>query len=149
MTKFDTADPYLASYIIFRKDSKIACLLRSNTKWMDNHYGLVAGKVEKNESAVDGAIREAKEEAGVDIKPADLKPVLTAHRHADDTDWIDLVFEAQAWSGELHNAEPHMHSDLTWLDPDSLPENMVPSVRYYIEQVQAGNHYCQYGWDKP
>ena len=47
---YDTATPYLASFVIIRKEGKIAFVLRTNTGWMNGYYGLPSGKVEKVES---------------------------------------------------------------------------------------------------
>jgi len=148
--KFNTAQPYIASYVIFRKDNKVAFVLRSNTNWMNNFYGLPSGKVEVNEPFAAAAIREAKEEVGVDIKPNQLKHVLTMHRKEPSDNgmtWVDLFFEAEKWSGELINAEPHMHSELTWLDVDNLPENVISSVLFALDHIKKGSMYCEYGWD--
>lgn len=142
--KYDIATPYTAVYVVFRKDGKIAFLLRSNTPWMNNHYSLPAGKVEKKEKFIAAAIREAQEEVGVKLQPKDLKLILTGQRHHSDSDWIDIVFEADKWSGELHNAEPHVHGELAWFKPDKLPKNMVDYVRFYIKQIQAGKNYAEY-----
>ncbi len=44
-------------------------------------------------------------------------------------------------------ARPHIHGELTWIDPKNLPKNMVPSVKYAIEQIMAGKNYAEYGWE--
>jgi ADP-ribose pyrophosphatase YjhB (NUDIX family) len=114
---------------------------------MNDHYGLPAGKVEIGESYSQAAVREAKEEAGVNIKKQDLKPVLTMHRlEGEDNYWVDLFFEPLKWDGEPYNAEPHMHSELAWLDLKDLPHNVIPSVRFALEQIKKGNVYCEYGF---
>jgi len=146
---FDTATPYIASYVIVRKGNKIAFVLRANTGWMNDHYGLPAGKTEKGESFMAGAIREAKEEIGITITPQDLKPLLIMHRGAPtegDMTWVDAFFEAKKWLGEPYNAEPNVHSELAWLDPANLPPNIVPNVRFALDQIALGNHYCEYNW---
>lgn len=146
---YDIASPYLACYLIIRKAGKVAFLLRSNTDWMSGHYGLVSGKVEKKEAFLKAAVREAKEEAGIDVKPEDIKHLLTLHRYEPSKqaeDWIDIYFEITKWKGEPKNAEPHVHSELAWLDPKKLPKNVVASVKYSLEQIEAGNTYAEYGW---
>lgn len=144
---YDTATPYIASYVLFRKDGKVAFVLRENTGWMDGYYGLPSGKVEKNEPYLTAAIREAKEEVGAIIATDDLKPLLTIHRKAVESDWVDIYFEATAWSGELSNTEPDKHSELTWLDPDNLPENVIDAVRFALEKIAAGKTYAEFGWN--
>jgi 8-oxo-dGTP pyrophosphatase MutT (NUDIX family) len=146
--KYDTARPFAASFVLLRRGNKVAFVLRSNTDWMNNHYGLVAGKVEKDETFVEAAVREAKEEAGVTVSPENLKHVLTCYRKAEDETeaWIDIIFEASAWDGEPFNAEPAKHSSLEWLDLDNLPENMIPVSHFYFENIKAGNTFCEYGW---
>lgn len=144
--KYDIATPYTAAHIILHKDGKIAFLLRQNTSWSDGYYGLLSGKVDHGESYLVTAVREAKEEAGIDIKPSDLTHVLTAHRQSDAL-WVDVVFEATTWRGEAYNAEPDKHVELVWLDPNALPDNVVPPIRFYLEQIAAGRPYAEYGWE--
>lgn len=144
--KYDTQTPFIAAYLIFRKGDKVALLLRQNTPWMNDHYALPAGKAEKTEGLLACAVREAQEETGASVKAKDLKPVLTVHRHNEDSDWIDLVFEAIKWEGDLYNAEPHVHGELKWFDINKLPENVVPNTRFMLEQIAAGKTYAEYGW---
>lgn len=148
---YNTAQPHIASYVILRKGSKAAFILRSNTDWMNGWYGLPAGKVEKNESYTQAAVREAKEEAGIDVKPSDLQYLITVHRHDPTShvkDWVDVYFETDKWIGKPHNAEPHMHSELAWHDLDNLPDKIIPAVRFTLGEIKKGKHYSEYGWSK-
>lgn len=145
--KYDSATPYIAAYVLLRRDDKLAFVLRENTGWMDGYYSLPSGKIEKAESFLTGAVREAHEEVGVTIEPANLQPLLTVHRNANDvTEWIDIYFEATSWTGEPYNAEPEKHRELTWLDPKDLPESVIPSIRQALEQIAAGSIYTELGW---
>lgn len=144
---YDTATPYIASYVLLRKGNKVAFVLRKNTDWMNDYYGLPSGKVEEDESFTEAAIREAKEEAGVTIAPEDLHMCLTMHRNAQgDSDWVDAFFEVKTWSGEPYNAEPDVHAELAWLDLAALPKNVISSVRAALEAIAKGETYLEYGW---
>ena len=147
---YNTAQPHIASYVLVRKNGKIAFVLRSNTDWMNNFYGLPSGKVEKGESYSAAAAREAKEEIGIDIDPSDLTAVHICHRYEPSSqanDWVDTFFEAAKWKGEPFNAEPEIHSKLEWLDLKNLPDNVIISVKYVLEQIEAGQTYSEYGWN--
>lgn len=145
MTKYDTSTPYIASYLIIRRKGKIAFVLRTNTGWMNNYYGLPSGKVEIGENFSLAVIREGLEEIGVKVKLEDLKFVHLMHRK-EETDWVDAYFEAVKYEGEPYNAEPDIHGEMVWLDPKNLPDNVVPSVKQAIEQIDSGNFYSEYGW---
>jgi len=146
--KFDTATPYTASYVVLRDGDKVAFVLRSNTDWMDGFYGLPSGKVEKKESFSAGAIREGLEEVGITVKPEALHHALTVYRNSDDdTYWVDVYFEVETWSGEVQNMEPHMHSEVAWLDINNLPDNVIPTVRSALKHIADGERFVEEGWE--
>ncbi len=143
---YDTATPYIACFLLLRKDNKVAFVLRSNTNWMNGYYGLPSGKVENGESFTAGAIREGLEEVGVTVTHSSLTHIHTMHRNSGDMTWVDVYFEASKWEGEVTNAEPHMHSEVVWLDLKDLPENVIPPVRAALESIAAGEPYSEHGW---
>ena len=149
----EVARPYTACFVILRRENKVAMVLRKNTGYMDGYYGLPAGKGEWFETFTIGAIREAKEEAGVDIRAEDLRFVHVVHRHGEDVhsqkfmDWVDVYFEADRWTGEPHNAEEHKSERLDWLALDDLPENIVAPQRAALEHIAKGEPYSTFGWD--
>ena len=147
---YNSASPYIACFVMVRRENKVAMVLRKNTGWMDGYYGLPAGKVEWQEAYIKAAVREAKEEAGITIDALDLHFVHVAHRHSDDgvefMDWVDVYFEASKWSGEPYNAEPDKSERLEWLELNNLPKNVVPSQRDALDRIAKGEFYSEYGW---
>jgi ADP-ribose pyrophosphatase YjhB (NUDIX family) len=120
-------------------------IVRKNTGWMDGYYGLPSGKVEWGETFSQAAIREALEEVGVGVGIAGLVPVHVAHRHSEDTDWVDVYFEVSTWT-EPFNAEPEKSEKLEWIELSNLPDNVVPSIRQALLEIQNKNHYSEFGW---
>jgi ADP-ribose pyrophosphatase YjhB (NUDIX family) len=149
--KYDSARPFIACFVLLQKENKIAMVLRKNTGWMDGYYGLPAGKVEYSEPYAVGAVREAKEEAGVDIDLKDMRFVHIAHRHGENEEeimeWVDVYFEADKWAGEPFNAEEDKSERLDWLDLNNLPENIVPPQRDALLHIAKGEFYSEYGWE--
>ncbi len=155
--KYDTQRPYAASYAIIRNNEGfIAFVLRSNTSWMNGFYSLPAGKTEVAETFIAGAIREASEEVGVTVAAEDMTHVLTVHRYSSAAsekdgefmEWIDVYFEVHKYAGDIYNAEPHMHSEVAWLDPNNLPDNVIPAVLASIKALEEGKRFFEYGYDK-
>lgn len=149
----EIARPYCACFVILRRGNKIAMLLRKGTSWMDGYYGLPAGKSEWFEPFSTGAVREAKEEAGVDIKESDLQFVHMMHRHGvaeieqKFMDWVDVYFEANKWEGEPYNAEIHKSERLEWIEIENMPDNVIPEVRDALNHIAKGIYYSEFGWD--
>ena len=144
---YDTGTPRIAVYLLIEQAGKYAFIMRSNTGWRDGYYALPAGKVEKNESFTQGAIREAAEEVGITILAKDLQSVLICHRVEDGSDWVDNMLIVKQWQGDVINNEPHMHGELAWFALDDLPDNVTPNQRLMLEAYLRGEHYCELGWD--
>ena len=95
----------------------------------------VGGKVSENENIKDATVREANEEIGVSINPADLKSHGSIKFSFEgNLDWNQEVhiFITEKWEGELSESEEmrpqwYAHSELPfgemWLDdPHWLPK---------------------------
>ena len=137
-----------AVYIIFSKDSKILLHRRANTGYMDGKYSLPSGHLDGGESAVEAAIRETKEEIGVDINPKDLRFIHLTHRVAEEGDHerMDLYFAISKWQGRSNNAEPDKCDDIRWFEKDNLPENIIPAVKTALELIAHGELYSEHNF---
>ncbi len=135
----------LEVYLILKRGDEVLLLRRFQTGYEDGNYGLVAGHLEADESAVAGIIREAREEAGIEVREDDLRLAHVVHRNVGDGR-MGLFFRCDRWSGGLVNAEPHKCDDLSWFPWDRLPENVLPYIRQALTLARDGVAYSDEGW---
>jgi 8-oxo-dGTP diphosphatase len=135
-----------AVYLILLKKNKILLLRRFNTGWMDGKYSLIAGHINGNESVSDAMIREAVEEAGIEITKKDIKPATVIHRKSKDSEYMDFFFVCNRWNGEPVNKEPHRSDGLSWFPIGKLPANLLPFIKQAIENYQNKIPFSEFGW---
>lgn len=136
---------HVSAYLILKQRNQICLLLRQNTGYMDGYYGLISGHVEDGESATAGMIREAREEAGIELNPAQLKVVHVMHRNEGRLG-IDVFFECSSWSGTVENQEPHKCAEIGFFPLSDLPKNMMDYVAVAIKASARGEIYSERGW---
>ena len=125
-----------AVYVLPRRGDVILLARRFNTGFGDGYFSLIAGHVEQPEFVRACAVREADEEAGIAIDPADLTFAHILHRHtADGLVYFDFFFTVTRWSGTPRIMEPDRCDGLCWARPDALPANTLPYVRHIIAQI--------------
>src|SRR4030042_523687 len=133
------------SFLVLIKDRKILLLRRFNTGHLDGNYSMGGGPLDGNETFTQAAVREAKEEAGIEINPKDLQVVHAMHRKCPNEERIDVYLLAKEWKGEPKNMEPHKCDDLSWFRLDNLPGNVVPYVKQAIDRIKNKAFYSEHG----
>lgn len=136
-----------AAYVLFRRENEVLLQVRSGTGFMDGHWATAAaGHVEAGESVFDAAVREAAEEVGLAVAPADLVAVTVmqrTRRTADPIDErVDFFFECRRWAGEPRLVEPEKAAALSWFSLDALPDPVVPHEKYVLDGVWTGTLPC-------
>lgn len=134
------------AYLLLKKGNQVLLHLRKNTGYYDDHYGLVSGHIEDGEPASLGLIREAEEEAGIQISPENLRFVHCLHRQTNRLN-VDLFFECDEWEGEITNTEPEKCAALEFYDINNLPSNTVEYVEETIQCVLKKESYSELGWN--
>ncbi|HEX7017987.1 MAG TPA: NUDIX domain-containing protein [Patescibacteria group bacterium] len=135
MTRF----PFLvAVHLVLFKDTQVLLLRRYNTGYMDGSYSVPAGHVDGGEAIKTAMIREAQEEVGIIIQEEDLEPYVMHRIISPSEERIDFFFKCTTWSGIITNCEAEKCDELRWCDVDSLPNNVIPYVRFGLEQVMRG-----------
>ena len=135
-----------AVYLILRNGDEVLLLQRKKSLYHDDMYSLVAGHIDGNELGTSAIIREAKEEAGIHLKPDDLRFVHLVHtlKRGNGEEYLDIFYEATKWSGVITNTEPEKCSDLSWFPIANLPENTIPVIKSVLNKVKNNKYYSEY-----
>ena len=134
-------------HMFFLRQNKLLLIRRYQTGYMDGHYSVPAGHLDGNEPVRRAAVREAKEEIGVQIDPGDIDFAGVFHRSEGD-ERVDFFVQVRRWRGEPFNAEPEKCDELRWTEVNDLPENTIPYIRRAIENFQTGVLFEEFGWDQ-
>lgn len=134
-----------AAYVfLLDGDGRVLLQLRQGTGYRDGFWAAAAaGHVEAGESVHAAACREAAEELGVSVDPADLVPLTVMHRTAptgQDVDQrVDFFFTCRRWTGEPRTMEPAKSAGLRWCPLDDLPDPVVPHERFVLDGLRGGD----------
>lgn len=137
--------PFSAVYLLLLDGDRILLSRRRNTGHRDGEYGLVAGHIEDGESATEAMVREAREEAGIDLDRSRLDPVHVIHRNSTARVYLDIFFAADDWDGSVENREPEKCAELAWYSRSRLPENTVPYVEQAMTEM-SHSAFSEHGW---
>jgi len=95
-------------------------------------WSIVGGKVDFLENLEQCAVREAREEAGVDVELIRLLCV-TDHVLPDEGQhWVAPAYLGRVISGEARNCEPEKTEEVKWFAPGGVPKNLTMTARNAI-----------------
>ena len=131
----------LATLCYLKRDGKTLMLHRVK-KENDVHQGKwngLGGKMEPGETPEECAVREIREECGLDARRPALKGILTFPGFKDDEDWYEFVFVVTDFSGELtDSAEGH----LKWIPDTDIPSlNLWEGDRSFLKWMDEGSFF--------
>lgn len=96
------------------------------------------GKQEYEETIVEAAIREVKEETNLDI--SDVEVFGASDDIEDGKHFVNVHLIAKSYSGELKVMEPEKIDIWQWFPMDKLPENLYSSSRetinFYLKNIK-------------
>ena len=92
------------------------------------------GKLEPDESPTECAVREMKEETGLEIEGPVLRGIMTEVSPRPDYQWITFIFAAERWSGTLAPAAGI--GEFKWVrTPEVFSLEIPPTDRIFFARV--------------
>lgn len=134
-------EKFLSSIYLIIKNENGDVLLqrRQGTKLWPGYLALPAGHIDEGENAYEAAIREAREELGIEIQVEDIIDTFVANRKNKSLPpYYDVYFEISKYVGEIRIAEPEKCSELVWSNPANLPEDMIDFEKEAMENNANG-----------
>jgi 8-oxo-dGTP pyrophosphatase MutT (NUDIX family) len=108
-----------AVHLFLIRDGQVLLLRRFNTGYEDGQYSVIAGHLDGGEEVTAAMRREAREEAGIELAPEDLRVVGIMHRKSTE-ERIDFFLTATEWAGEITNPV----EDAALLHDDALTQGV-------------------------
>jgi len=97
-----------------------------------NSWGLPGGHLEWQESFLENAIRETKEETDLDIENVEVLGVTNDIFKEEQKHYVTIYMKATKWSGEPKIMETERCLEIGWFDLDKLPDPMfISDVNFF------------------
>lgn len=139
--------PYILA-VILNDNNEVLLGYRKNTEWFPNTYGLIGGKIDEKESAIEAMIREIYEETGVKVADKDVKfSHVMDFLGEEGAPCVAFFFTIKTWNGDIHNAEKAKHDHIKWFPLDKLPDNMIPRHKKAVGLINKGIVYSEDNWE--
>ncbi|MCX6798951.1 MAG: NUDIX domain-containing protein [Candidatus Diapherotrites archaeon] len=123
------------------RNKKGEVLLGLRTKNARNEAGkwtFPGGALEFGETLEQCAVREAKEEFGITVKPLRLLAVIDHIIPDEKQHWCNPVLEAKIVRGAPRVIEPHKTSGFAWFPVGALPRNITSNLKIFFRKVKSG-----------
>ncbi|WP_062309857.1 NUDIX domain-containing protein [Alicyclobacillus sendaiensis] len=106
-------------------------------------WGIPSGRVEPGETVVNAAVREVREETGLETRVVRLIGVYSepesqvfTYPTGRSVHFVTLCFEMKVVGGQLSNASPET-LDVRYFSPDELPSDMLPMHPRWLSDAIA------------
>lgn len=88
-------------------------------------WSILGGRVETFEKLEHGAVREAREEAGIDVVLERLLCITDHILPMERQHWVSPAYLGRIVGGEPRNCEPERTAAVQWFEIDDVPANLT------------------------
>lgn len=126
---------HISTGVAILRDNKILMVKRAVNDFLGGNYELPGGGVDEGETISEGAIREVKEETGLDV--ANILTTIPGFDYSTDKKpkvrQVNFLAEVNPWNVTL---DPKEHDEFIWIDKNSFRNiNMSDSMRKCLADV--------------
>ncbi len=138
MTKKDESNrPSIGVATIVMRDGKIA--IGKDTRKGEAVYGVPGGHWETGETLKECAIREVREECGLDVNNVQLISVYDFYRPDKKKNYVTIGMKADYVAGDFSDLHDEGRLDWAWHTPEeALKLNLFPADKILIERYLSG-----------
>jgi len=137
MENDEQARPSVGVAVVVERDGEI--LIGEDTRKGDAVYGVPGGHWESGETLKEAAVREVKEESGVECSEVQLASVHDFYRADKERSYVTIGMKAKYLSGELTDLHEEGRLNWNWYSPDdALKLNLFPADKVLIERYLSG-----------
>jgi 8-oxo-dGTP diphosphatase len=119
--KLSVSEPKVGVAAIINKGDRVLLTLRKNVHGAGS-WSTPGGHLDFGETPEQCAMREAKEEAGIEITHVRFRAITNDVFEALDKHYITIWMESEHLSGEPHVAADYEVAEIGWFTWDALPE---------------------------
>jgi 8-oxo-dGTP diphosphatase len=130
--------PKVGIGIIVLKESRVLLRCRKGAHGTGEYAG-PGGHLEYMESFTECAVRETREEAGIEIMHVRFLCLSNLKMYGHH--YVDIGLVADWGSGEPQVLEPDKCEAWGWYDLDNLPSPLFGAEPLYLEALKAGRNY--------
>jgi len=132
----DTWPLFEAVGCIVKAKHKILLLKRRPDKPYPSRWGIPSGKMNRDKSRVNAALRELYEETGILVSTEQLHFVGTYHIINDDMSFLYLLFTCQLDEYPKVRVDPREHVRIIWFTPQGCSRlSLMPDLEGCFQEA--------------
>lgn len=124
------------AYTLITDDTKSKILMVKNMG--NSSWTLPGGAVEKEESLEQAAVREAKEETGLDVRVHGIVALNECKFEKIEEHVLFITFRAEIIGGKEEIVRPREIAEIAWIDIEKASE-LMPYYRNGVKKLVEGN----------